>query len=75
MELPIKGEFDAVFRNQTCGKRTTFLVIKGKIRSPPLISKNTLTELDMLQIDENPNEMRILGNMANVHAVVNTVFN
>ena len=63
-DLPIKGEFDAVLRNQTCGKCTKFLVIKGKINSPPLISKNTLIELGMLQIKEDgsfadKNDMRI----------------
>ena len=36
-DLPIKGEFEAILRNETCGKRTEFLVIKGKINSPPLI--------------------------------------
>ena len=49
-ELPIKGGFDAVLRNQTCGKRTKFLVIKGRISSPPLICKNTLIELGMLRL-------------------------
>ena len=27
-DLPVIGEFDAVLRNQTCGKRTKFLIIK-----------------------------------------------
>ena len=52
-DLPIKGEFDAILRNQTCGKHAKFLVIKGKINSPPLISKDTLIDLGMLQIREN----------------------
>ena len=51
-ELQVKGEFDAVLRNQSCGKRTKFFVIKGLINSPPLISKNTLIELGMLEIRE-----------------------
>ena len=73
-ELPIKGEFDAVLRNQTCGKRTKFLVIKGRISSPPLISKNTLIELGMLQIKEDGsfttvNDLRILDGISNIHAV------
>lgn len=44
-DLPVKGQFDATVRNQTCGKRTTFLVIKGRINSAPLINKNTLIQL------------------------------
>ena len=53
LHVPIKGEFDAILRNQTCGKHARFLVIKGKINSPPLISKDTLIDLGMLQIREN----------------------
>lgn len=67
-ELPVKGQFDAVLRNQTCGKRTTFIVIKGRINAPPLISKNTLIQLGMLQIREDgsfgsQNDMCIPGNI------------
>ncbi|CAC5419899.1 unnamed protein product [Mytilus coruscus] len=47
--LPIKGEFKTIIRNETCGTETKFIV-KGKISSPPLISKSTLIELGMLQI-------------------------
>ena len=77
-DLPIKGEFDAVLRNQTCGKRTKFLVIKGKINSPPLISKNTLIELGMLQIKEDgsfadKNDMRMPEDINDIHAVLQTV--
>ena len=73
-DLPIKGEFEAVLRNQTCGKRTKFLVIKGKINSPPLISKNTLMELGMLQIKEDgsfadKNDRRITEDINDIHAV------
>ena len=73
-ELLIKGEFEAILRNQTCGKPTKFLVIKGRINSPPLISKNTLMELGMLQIKEDgsfaaQNEMRIPTDISNIHAV------
>ena len=76
-ELLIKGEFEAILRNQTCGKPTKFLVIKGRINSPPLIiyiSKNTLMELGMLQIKEDgsfavQNEMRIPTEISNIHAV------
>ena len=79
-DLPIKGEFDAVLRNQTCGKRTKFLVIKGKINSPPLISKNTLIELGMLQIKEDgsfadKNDMRMPEDINDIHAVLQTVSN
>ena len=73
-DLPIKGEFEAILRNQTCGKRTKFLVIKGKINSPPLISKNILIELGMLQIKEdgsfaNQNDMRIPGEILDIRTV------
>ena len=44
-ELPIKGEFSAIVRNQTCGIKSRFLEVRGRINSPPLISKSTLTEL------------------------------
>ncbi|CAG2221577.1 unnamed protein product [Mytilus edulis] len=48
--LPIKGEFKTIIRNKTCGTETKFVVVKGKINSPPLISKSTLIELGMIQI-------------------------
>jgi hypothetical protein len=40
--LSVKGEFRTVVRNATCGIETKFIVIKGKINSPPLLSKATL---------------------------------
>ena len=40
-ELPVKGEFIATVRNQTCGAVATFVVVRGRINSPPLISKRT----------------------------------
>ena len=52
-ELPIKGEFNAIVRNKTCGIHSKFLVVNGRINSPPLISKTTLTELGMLQIRDD----------------------
>ncbi|CAC5357721.1 unnamed protein product [Mytilus coruscus] len=63
--LPIKGEFKTVIRNETCGTETKFIVVKGEIKSPPLISKLTLIELGMLQIRADgsftkPNHLRIL---------------
>ncbi|VDI40773.1 Hypothetical predicted protein [Mytilus galloprovincialis] len=48
--LSIKGEFKTIIRNKTCGTETKFIVVKGKINSPPLISKSTLIELGMLEI-------------------------
>ncbi|CAG2242188.1 unnamed protein product [Mytilus edulis] len=48
--LPIKGEFTTIIRNKTCGTEAKFVVVKGKINSPPLISKSTLIELGMIQI-------------------------
>ena len=43
--LSVKGEFRTVVRNATCGIETRFIVIKGKINSPPLLSKATLLDL------------------------------
>ena len=73
-ELPIKGEFSAIVRNQTCGIQSRFLVVKGRINSPPLISKSTLTELGMLQIRDDgsfaePNSLRIPGKETHINAV------
>ncbi|VDI62133.1 Hypothetical predicted protein [Mytilus galloprovincialis] len=48
--LPIKGEFTTIIRNKTCGTEAKFVVVKGKINSPPLISKSTLIGLGMIQI-------------------------
>jgi len=51
----VKGEFTAKLRNQTCGAVARFVVTKGRINSPPLISKSTPQELPqelgMLQIN------------------------
>ena len=49
-ELHVKGEFTATIRNQTCGAVARFVVTRGRINSPPLISKSTFQELGMLQI-------------------------
>ena len=73
-ECPIKGKFNAVIRIKTCGVRSRFVVVKGRINSPPLISKTTLAALGMLQIrhdgsfDES-NHLRIPGPESNVNAV------
>ncbi|VDI74096.1 Hypothetical predicted protein [Mytilus galloprovincialis] len=48
--LPIKGEFKTIIRNKTCGIETKFIVVKGQINFPPLLSKATPIELGMLQI-------------------------
>ncbi|VDI35383.1 Hypothetical predicted protein [Mytilus galloprovincialis] len=65
--LPIKGEFKTIIRNKTCGTETKFVVVKGKINSPPLISKSTLIELGMIQIRTDgsfvkKNQLRIPDN-------------
>ena len=52
-ELPMKGEFTATIMNQTCGAVARFVVTRGRINSPPLISKSTLQELGMLEIRED----------------------
>ena len=49
-ELRVSGEFKATARNETRGTETTFVVVKGKINSPPLLGKRTLIELGMLEI-------------------------
>ena len=52
-KLTVKGEFDATIRNKTCGTLVRFVVVQGRINSPPLISKNTLIKLGMLQVRED----------------------
>ena len=37
-KLEVKGEFQTVIRNRTCGKVTKFVVVSGRIHSPLLIS-------------------------------------
>ena len=49
-KLEVKGEFQTVIRNETCGKPVRFVVVFGRIQSPPLISKETLMDLGMLEI-------------------------
>jgi hypothetical protein len=48
--LHVKGKFETIISNQTCRKPATFVVVKGRINSPPLLSKNTLIELGMLKL-------------------------
>ena len=62
--LTVNGEFQTTLRNQNQGATTKFLVIKGKMDSLPLLSKNTLVELGILRIDpggtlKQTNELRI----------------
>ena len=68
-ELQVTGEFTATACNQTRGAETTFIVVKGKIISPPLLGRNGLFELGMLYIrpDESPketNELRKINALA-----------
>ena len=49
-ELPVKGEFNTVVRNNTRGVKTKIIVVHGRMNSPPILSKNTLQELGMLEI-------------------------
>ena len=63
-KLEVKGEFQTVIRNRTCGKVTKFVVVSGRIHSPPLISKETLMELGMLKIQPDggfaePNDLAV----------------
>ena len=52
-KLTVLGEFPIVIRNKNRGVQTKFMVIKGHIDSPPLLSRDTLVELGMLKIDPN----------------------
>ena len=49
-ELHVSGEFKATAGNETRGTDTIFVVVKGKINSPPLLGRRTRTELNMLEI-------------------------
>ena len=48
--LHVSGEFKATAHNETRVTDTTFVVIKGKINSPPLLGRRKLIELGMLEI-------------------------
>ena len=63
-KLDVKGEFRATICNDTCGRLVTFVVVFGRIKSPPLIGMETLIGLGMLKIQPNgslaePNSLRI----------------
>ena len=51
-------------RNETCGIVTKFIVIEGKMNSPPLLCRQTLLDLGMMKIQPDgslatPNEFRV----------------
>ena len=74
-KLEVKGEFQTVIRNETCGKPTKFVVVSGRIQSPPLISKETLIALGlMLKIQPDgsfvePNDLAISEETHNANIV------
>ena len=60
----VKGEFPVTLWNKNRGAKSKFLVIQGKMDSPPLLSKKTLLELGMLKINpegtlRETNELKI----------------
>ena len=52
-KLQVKGEFEATIRNATRGSHQKFVVIDERIDSFPLLCKNTLEELGMMEIRED----------------------
>ena len=75
-ELHVSGEFKATARNETRGTDTTFVVIKGKINSPPLLGRRKLITLGMLEIRpdwslKGSNELRRTDNKA-VKSILNS---
>ena len=50
-DLSVIGEFPATIQNQTSSIDTTFIVIKEETALPPLLGREKLTKLRMLQID------------------------
>ena len=76
-KLDVKGEFRATIRNDTCGRRVTFVVVFGRIKSPPLIGKETLIGLGMLKIQPNgslaePNSLGISSDGCAANTVKDT---
>ena len=72
-ELEVIGEFPTVLRNKTRGIETKFLVIKGDMDSPALLSKASLEDLGMLKIEprgtlREPNSLRIKAIQSNQKA-------
>ena len=75
-ELHVSGKFKATACNETRGTDTTFVVIKGKINSPPLLGRRTLIELGKLEIRpdgslKGSNELRRTDNKA-VKSILNS---
>ncbi|CAG2249249.1 unnamed protein product [Mytilus edulis] len=73
--LPVKGEFKTIVRNETCGMETKFIVIQGRINSPPLLSRATLKELGMMEIRPDgsfaePNDLKVTNEKTNEDADV-----
>lgn len=66
----------ATIRNKTCGAIARFVVVKGRVNSPLLISKDTLQGLATLEIREDGsfaviNDLRIQEKMPDMKAVKN----
>ena len=83
----MKGEFQTIVRNKTCGTATKFVIVKGRINSPLLISKTTFIELGMmklqpdgslaetndLQIQENTQTIKTVSNAATAQQQIQTI--
>ena len=73
--LPVSCEFKAIAQNKTRGIETKFIVVKGKINSPPLLDRRALFELGMLDIRpdgslKEQNELR-LKDIQEVRSILN----
>ena len=51
--LRVKGEFRVTVRNKNRGVETCFTVIKGRMKSSPLLCRETLFKLGMLKMHVN----------------------
>ena len=49
-DLPVKGEVHVMIRNKTRGIERKIIIVEGRSGSPPLLGRDTLTELGMLKI-------------------------
>ena len=63
-DLPVKGKVHMKIRNKIRGIEAKIIILYGRYGSPPLLGRDTLTELGMLKIDASgqladENEMRI----------------
>ena len=52
-DLEVKGKFHTTVQNETRGVRTKFIVVKGKIKSPPLLGRETSIALGMMELRPN----------------------